>query len=462
MSEIVEKADRSNNRVIMAACAMMFIISLDFTIANVALPAIRDEMNVPTNMLGLALIAYSLPFATLMLSAGALTDRFGPVEVCTSGLIILGLGSLIGTAAPSFEILLLGRFVQGVGAALCMPSSLAMLRSNVPPDRLTSSIALWTLSGSVAISAGPILSGILVQYATWRSIFAINLPIVALAALMLFPLARSVRQGSASQTASLDIMGQALFILASVLLLGGLTLLQDDAYAFPRNAALTLLFFSAVTTFAFFWHEWRTVAPVMPPQLLQKGAFQSATLVGGAVSFVSFGAVYCLGLYYGIAKEFSPLVVGWLFLPSMLATVAGTSVVAGVKKRLGSRKTVLLGIASQLIGSLLICLQPDNVAWVSASASFLGFGIGLVIPAITSNLLSSLGANLAGVASGAFSSVRQFAAALGISVLGLLISGNATAMVADLQRVSAVCAALLAAVLLHSAINRSPKTEKRS
>jgi DHA2 family methylenomycin A resistance protein-like MFS transporter len=170
----------SARRTIASACVLMFLISLDVTIINVALPTIQHALTVPAGSLGWAVVAYTLPFAALMLSGGALSDRFGAARVFMSGVVIFGIGSLIDAAAPNFPLLLLGRVVQGVGAALCMPSALAVLRSSVPPQQLGRAIALWTFSGSVAISAGPIMSGALVQFWTWRSIFLINIPIVAL------------------------------------------------------------------------------------------------------------------------------------------------------------------------------------------------------------------------------------------------------------------------------------------
>ncbi len=441
------QVEASSHRVITSACALMFLISLDVTVVNVALPAIQDTLTVPIRSLSLTLVAYALPFATLMLSAGALSDRFGPAKACMSGVLILGVGSLIGAAAPNFAVLVLGRVVQGGGAALCMPSSLAVLRSNVPSHQLTQAIALWGFCGSVAIAAGPLLSGFLVQYTTWRSVFIINIPVVALAAWLLLPVARVVRQTPISQKTSVDVIGQALFVASSTLLVGGLILLGGEVYAVPRQIPVVMLILSVVGAVAFFLYERRAANPVIPPSLIEHRVFQSAVMVGGSISFVSFGIVYCLGLYYDVAHKFSPLMVGALYLPSMLATGAATMVVERVRRALGARMTTAAGIASQLIGSFLIALLPDNVGWVSANAVFLGFGVGLVVPVITASLLAAVDANLSGVASGAFSSIRQLAAAIGIAVLGLLVQGAGSSIQVDLRSIAALCASLLAIVL---------------
>lgn len=457
----VNKVEASSHRVIASACILMFLISLDVTVVNVALPAIQDALNVPISSLSLTVVAYTLPFATLMLSAGALSDRFGPARVYMSGMVILGIGSLIGAAAPHFAVLVLGRVVQGIGAALCMPSSLAVLRSSVPSHQLGQAIAIWGFSGSVAIAVGPILSGVLVQYTTWQSVFIINIPVVALAAWLILPVVQSVRQVSPAPKQSVDVIGQALFIVSSTLLGGGLTLLRDQVHDVHRQVSVVLLTLSVVGTVAFFLYVRRAPNPVIPASLMKHKVFQSAAMVGGSISFVNFGLVYCLSLYYGIVHEFTPLAVGALYLPMMLATGAAATVVVRVRQALGDRMTVTVGIALQLTGSILISLQPDHVGWVSANAAFLGFGVGLVIPSITAGLLATVDANLSGVASGAFSSIRQFAAAIGIAVLGLLVQGAGSSIQVDLRSIGALCTAVLAIVLgTYLALQRDKNIDK--
>ena len=447
METQINEVDLSSRRVIASACILMFLISLDVTVVNVALPTIQDALSVPIGSLGIAVVAYTLPFATLLLSAGALSDRFGAAKVYLSGVVILGIGSLIGAAAPHFTVLLLGRVVQGIGAALCMPSSLAVLRSGIPSYQMGQAIALWGFSGSATIAAGPIFSGVLVQYTTWQSVFMINVPVVALAAWLILPLAQGARQVPPGPKMSVDIIGQALFIVSATLLVGGLTLISEQVGTAQRQVPGVMVTLAVVGTIAFLLQERRATNPVMPASLMQHKVFQSAVIVGGSVSFVNFGLVYCLSLYYGIVHEFSPLMVGVLYLPMMLATGAATIVVERIRRAIGDRKTVALGLASQVTGAILISLQPDQVGGVSANAAFLGFGVGLVIPPITAGLLGSVDANLTGVASGAFSSIRQFAAAIGIVVLGLLIQRSGASIEVDLRSIGIICAAVLTIVL---------------
>lgn len=434
----------SDNRVVASACILMFVISLDVTVVNVALPTIQGVLNVPIGSLGFAVVAYTLPFATLMLSAGALSDRFGAEKAYLSGVVILGIGSLIGAAAPDFTILLLGRVIQGIGAALCMPASLTVLRSTVPSQKMGQAIALWGFSGSAAIAAGPILSGLLVQYTTWRSVFLINIPFIVLAVWFVLPLADFVKQTSPAPKKRIDIIGQALFIVSATLLVGGLTLISEPVDTAQGQIPAIMLGLAILGTATLLLQQRRATHPVMPTTLLKHKVFQSAVMVGGSVSFVNFGIVYCLSIYYGIVHEFGPLVVGALYLPMMLATGAATLVVERIRRALGDRKTVTFGLGSQFIGAVLISLQPGLVGWVSANAAFLGFGVGLVIPPITSRLLNSVDVELTGVASGAFSSIRQFAAAIGIVVLGLQVHGAGALAEVDLRSIAIICATVLA------------------
>jgi len=283
METQINEVDLSSRRVIASACILMFLISLDVTVVNVALPTIQDALSVPIGSLGIAVVAYTLPFATLLLSAGALSDRFGAAKVYLSGVVILGIGSLIGAAAPHFTVLLLGRVVQGIGAALCMPSSLAVLRSGIPSYQMGQAIALWGFSGSATIAAGPIFSGVLVQYTTWQSVFMINVPVVALAAWLILPLAQGARQVPPGPKMSVDIIGQALFIVSATLLVGGLTLISEQVGTAQRQVPGVMVTLAVVGTIAFLLQERRATNPVMPASLMQHKVFQSAVIVGGSV-----------------------------------------------------------------------------------------------------------------------------------------------------------------------------------
>jgi MFS transporter, DHA2 family, methylenomycin A resistance protein len=444
----VDGATRTlSRRTIASACVLIFLISLDVTIINVALPTIQRELVVPAGLLGWVSVAYTLPFATLMLPGGALSDRFGAARVFLGGVAVFGIGSMIDAAAPNFAFLLIGRVIQGIGAALCMPSGLAVLRSSVPPRRLGQATALWTFSSSLAISTGPIMSGALVQFWTWRGVFLINIPIVALAMYLIIPKSRTTEQRSVTLERPADLAGQALYAASFSLLIGGLFFLRNESGDFQFKVPAAFLTLSICGLVTFFWHERQTAAPVVPISLMTNKGFQSAAIVGGSISLVNFGLVYCLGLYYGSMQGSGPLTAGVLFLPMMVACGVSTSVVERIRRAIGDRMTVTFGLGAQLAGSILICLHPGSVGWVSANAAFFGFGVGLALPPVTAGLLAAVDSTISGVASGAFSSIRQFASSIGVAVLGLLARGSDKSVHVDLRSASAICAAVLVIAL---------------
>jgi MFS transporter, DHA2 family, methylenomycin A resistance protein len=449
-------------RVVAAACLVSFLISLDVTIVNVALPTIQDKLSVPTEALGWALEAYVIPFATLMLSGGVLSDRFGSAPVFVAGVAIFGLGSSIAAAAPDFALLAFGRVVQGVGAATCMPSALAVLRACVPTRQLGKAVALWTFTATVAISAGPILGGVLVQFATWRSIFAINIPIVLLAAGLL---RRQVRESGGRPPVSgraPDVLGQTLYVVSSSLLVGGLILFRGGVDAARWLVPAVLLLLAVAGLYAFYRSERRAADPVLPAALMSNGAFQSAAIIGVSISVVNFGLTYCLGLYYGGVHGFSALRTGVFFLPTMLACGVSTLFVERIRKAVGDRTTVVAGLALELAGAVLIGVKPDDAGWIALSTILIGLGNGVVIPPVTTDLLRAVDGRTAGVASGAFSSLRQFGSALGVAVLGFMVQGAGTSVRVDLRAISAVCASVLVvafATYLLSTVSRTPTTD---
>ncbi|MCM3884564.1 MFS transporter [Frankia sp. R82] len=437
----------SGYRSLASVCILSFVIGIDVTIVNVALPRIQDAFAVSTGSLGWVAVAYSLTFATLMLSGGAWSDRFGHARVFMYGILVFGAGSLIDVVAPNFWLLVLGRAVQGFGAAMCTPAGLAVLRSSVPPQQLGRAMALWTFSQSVAVSAGPILSGALVQFLTWRSVFMINIVAVVPIIWLALPDVRNKTSEAPATRRKWDAYGQALYAVSSGLFVGSFIVLRHPSGGLEWSLLAALPAVSIAGLYAFFRHEQRFVDPVLPASLPTNKEFQSAVIIGGFIVFVNFGLVYCLGLYYGVDHGFTPLRAGIMFLPMMLACAVSTSLVERIRHAIGTRATIAAGIASNLVGSVFICVRPDSVGWVVANAVFLGFGVGLAIPPLGARLLGSVDVKISGVAGGMLSSTRNFAIALGVAILGIMVQGSTTSVHVELRAISAVCALIMLVAL---------------
>ena len=448
--------EASAYRAVASTCILMFLTSLDVTIVNVGLPAIEHGLSVPTRSLGWIVEAYSIPFATLMLSGGALSDRIGSARAFMTGIVGFGIGSVINALAPVFLVLALGRLVQGISAAICVPSALALLRSRVPMQKLGRAVAQWAFSGSIAISLGPILGGALIQYATWRSVFLINIPIVALAVALVLPDLSSSR--SPAEPRAADVAGQTLYVASSGLLVGSLLMMNGKTGTARWGVPMVLLALGVIGFVVFYWSERKAANPVLPPFLMKTRAFESAALVGGSVNVVNFGLLFCLGLYYGGTHGYSAVKSGILFLPMMVCTGLSTIVVERIRGALGDRVTVIGGLGLELLGAILIGSRPGSAAWVSASTAFIGLGVGLVIPPITTGLLRSVDPQLSGVASGAFSSIRQLGSALGVAVLGLLVHGAGASVRVELRPISLVCGVLLMVALATYTVSSAVRT----
>lgn len=440
-------------RTIASACIVIFLIGTDVTIVNVALPAIQSDLFIPTGSLSLVVVAYIVPFATLMVSAGALSDRLGATGVYLMGMAIFAIASIAIATSPTYEFALAGRFIQGAGAALCLPSSLSILRVTVPKEKLGKAIALWGLSASIAVSTGPLIGGLIVQYFSWRSLFILNFPIVLLAVWLILKTASP----RLSKTVSMDLLGQFIYIASCSLFIIGFMLQRDNIGFLDSSDSIYLLFGSALGFIAFYLCERTVLNPIIPISLAKVKIFQSSIIVAGAISFANFGLVYCLGVYYGIVHGYEPLYVGLLYLPIMIATATSTSIVERVREKLGDRITVSAGLILQLIGSVLIVIYPSNVTWICGSSTFFGLGFGFVLTPILSNLLVSLEPGIAGVASGVFNSVRQFLGAFGIAFLCLFIYDEVEYVTVNLRAVGISCAAVFIGALVVYLLNSVSK-----
>ncbi|GAB1815587.1 MFS transporter [Mycobacterium sp. MUNTM1] len=438
----------------------MLLTSLDVTIVNVALPTIRNNLAVEAHSLGWMVVGYTIPFATLMLSGGAITDRVGPERAFLLGIMIFGLGSLGCAAAGNLTTLVAARVSQGIGAAICTPSALAVLRSNVPASQLGRAVAYWAFSGAIAISAGPLLGGVLIEAFGWRSIFLLNLPIVITAAMLTLPQAR--RPSAMKNTGRTDTLGQLIYAGSSIVVVAGTNLLQHDRGSTVSIVAPAVAV-AAVCGFALFYVvEARASNPVLPPALFRSRVFQSAVIVGASVNAVNFGLLYCLGLFYGGNHGLSALHSGLLFLPMMLATGVSTTVVEPIRSMVGDHITVVAGLLLELMGAVLIAAGTDTVVWVSIWTVPMGFGVGLVIPPITTRLLNSVDPAESGTASGAFSSLRQLGSAVGVAAFGLGVRESGTSLHVDIRSISATCTGLIAISVLTYLITARSATNDRS
>ena len=319
-----------------AAVLGFFVITLDATIVNVALPSIRSGLGGGITGLQWVVDGYTLMFAALLLSAGALSDRVGAKRAFGGGLLIFAGASVICGVAPSLAVLVAARFLQGVGAAVVMPASMALVRHAYDdPAARGRAVAVWAMGGAVAAAAGPVLGGLL-SLASWRLIFWVNVPVVAVTLALL---ARTRR--SPHHVVPFDWTGQVLTIAA----MGALTFGAIDAgpHGLTSARVVTALAVAVLAGGAFVLVQARGTHPMVPLSLFRSATVNVAVVIGFVFMVGFYGLPFLFSLYFQTVRGLSPLAAGVAFLPMMLLSAAVTPFTARIVERVGPRVPVVAG-----------------------------------------------------------------------------------------------------------------------
>jgi MFS transporter, DHA2 family, methylenomycin A resistance protein len=431
-----ETADDSGKRgetrarlTLVAAVLGFFIVALDASIVNIALPAMRGSLG--GGMAGSQWVVdgYTLMFAALLLSAGALTDRAGALRSFRIGLVVFALASAICGLTPNLELLVAARFVQGTSAALLMPSSMALVSHAYPePARRVRAMAMWTMGGGLATLAGPLLGGLL-TLASWRLIFFVNVPAVVVALALVtrrFAGPVAVAPAPAGRTpASFDWIGQ----LTAVVAMSGVTFaaIETGSQGFTAPAVLISFAIAIMALAGFFTSQARGKHPMMPPSLLKSRAVPVAAGVGFAFVVGYYGLPFVMSLYLQEVRGLSPLAAGAVFLPMMITGVIGIPFTARAAKRVGASLLITAGLGAMAIGLILLAVVPGAPVWVLAVVMiFAGLAGPTVTGPMTGLLLNAVPQHQAGTASGVYNTSRQVGGALAVAVFGAMLASRGT------------------------------------
>ncbi|WP_230414539.1 MFS transporter [Collimonas silvisoli] len=410
-----------------AASSFAFVIvQLDITIVNVALPQIGADLNARVSALQWVVDAYTLGFAVFLLSAGALGDKFGSKRLFLAGFLLFALASIACGLAPNAGFLNIARAIQGIGAALLVPSSLAILNRACAHDKklLARAIGLWTAAGGVSIAAGPVLGGLLLATAGWRSIFWVNIPICLLGFLLTLRVVPAI--AAKQHTHSFDLLGQILAIFALTGLVGAVIELHPLGLWHPL--VLSGFGLALIAGTAFIMVEKKVPQPMLPLNFFHQTSFTAAVLFGVLVNFSYYGVIFVISFYLQKVQGYTSLQAGLAFLP-LTGTFIFSNLVSGwLIGRAGIRLPMVLG---GLIGAMGYGLL--GTIGIAAHASFWqmlpGFvlipaGMGLAVPAMTTSILSSVEKARAGTASAVLNTARQVGGAVGVAVFGALVSDS--------------------------------------
>ena len=395
------------------------VVQLDVTIVNTALKSIGDSLGGGVADLQWVVTAYTIAFAAFILSAGALGDRIGAKKLFMAGFAIFTAASLTCALAPTSVMLIAARAVQGLGAAVLVPNSLALLSHAYPDEKARGrAVGIWAAGASVALTAGPFVGGGLIEVAGWQSIFLVNVPI-GLAGLWLTWRYAVETAGSAAR--HLDWPGQVMAVVALGALAGAI--IEAGRLGWRDASVIAGFAFAAVAAVGFVAREWRTDRPMLPLTLFASPTFSCAAAVGLVVNIAFYGLIFVLSLYFQQAEHLSPLATGLAFVPMMGAVLPANILAARVSEAFGAPVTVSLGAIIAGLGCVALLGLRDDTSYLAVVAQLIaiGGGLGLLVPPLTSTLLGSVAKQRSGIAAGVLNATRQTGSVLGVSLFGALI-----------------------------------------
>ncbi|MEK2490868.1 MFS transporter [Kitasatospora purpeofusca] len=433
---------------VLAVCALsLFLVGLDTTIVNVGLPAIGHGLGVGTRDLEWIVDAYTVVLASLLISAGALADRFGRRRVFQCGLVVFGLASLVCALAPSAGALVAARALQGVGASMLSPVALAIVVNAMPdPRERARAIGVWASVFGLSMATGPVTGGALVSALGWRSVFWVNVPVVLAAVLLSI---RFVPESRASRARRPDLPGQLLLTVAVCATVA--VLIEGPRMGWGSPWALAGYAAAAAATTGFVLAERGRAEPLMDLGLFRRPAFSTAAL-GAVAVFVALTVTLLLTTFQlQHARGWTPLAAGLASLPMALGATVCAPLSGVLVGRGGPRRPLLLAAWSTTAGGALLLVRAFLVddaphgadGGLSGAADLpglllalllLGVGFGFANAPITNTAVGGLPADRAGVAGAITSTARQLGSAVGIAIAGGLVAGAAPAGLAAASR----------------------------
>lgn len=430
---------------ILAAGTAFFMIVLDTSIVNLALPRIGQAFHADLTTLQWLVDGYALVFASLLLTAGSLGDRYDAKRVFIAGLVVFSVASAACGLAPGIASLQGARVLQGIGAAMLLPNSLAALNHTArDPQRRTAAVSAWASAGALGIALGPVLGGVLVQFLDWRSIFLVNVP-VGLIGVWLSR--RHIARGPAASRSALDPLGQVLAVATLAALTYWLIVVGR---AHSLDAATTALGCGCVLLgVAFAVAEARQREPMLPLDLLRRPTMGLVALVGLSHNVGVYGLIFVLSLSFQQLRAMSPLAAGLLFVPLTLSLAIGTRLGAVLLRSSGPLKPLMGGHAAAAAGAaLLAAIGLDHGPAVTAlPLCLIGAGAGVTTPSMSLMALDAVERARSGLASGILNSARQTGGVIGVALLGALLGEPATWSGALHAEVAAAVALGIASVI---------------
>ncbi len=411
------------------ACLAQFMVILDVSVVNVALPAIREALGFSEDGLQWVVNAYTITFAGFLLLGGRLADLLGRRRVFVTGLVLFALSSLAGGLANSQSVLIIARLVQGLGGAIIAPASLSIITTTfTEPAERNRAVGIWGAMGGAGGAAGVLLGGILTDLLSWRWILFINIPIGLIAAAVA---ARMLTESfNPKATRHFDLPGALSATIGLSLLVFGIV--RTDTTGWGDASTLALIITGAVILGGFLINEGRFAkAPLMPLRLFRSRSLSTANTIIMLVGGATFAMWFFFSLYLQQVRDYSPLHAGVIFLPMTLAIVACSVLVSRITIRFGAKRLLIFGMALLTAGlALFATIGPHSSYFGGMLAPSLLTSLAIPFAFIPSTITATSGVapQEAGIASGIVNASRLFGGALGLAILATIATSHSAGL----------------------------------
>ena len=404
-----------------AMCFALFMIMLDNTVVNVALPSIQRDLDASISGLEWTVNGYTLSFAVLLATGGRLGDIFGRRRMFLLGVIIFALSSATAGLAQNSTDLVISRVVQGVGAALMMPATLSIVTHAFPPQERGKAMGTWAGVSGLALAVGPVVGGLLTEHVSWRAIFYLNIPVAVGAVLAALFAVRESRDSTVGR--EVDFAGVAVLTGSLTALI--LALVEGNAWGWGSTEIVALLVGAGIGLVAFVAIELRVKVPMVEFRFFADRNFLGAVVVALIISFAMLGVFFFLALYMQDILHYSPLEAGVRFLPSTLMIVALAPIAGRMADRFGPRWLIVAGLLTLTASLYSFTGIAVDSSYLDLLPGFmlLGIGIAITMSPMTSAAMNAVAVEKAGIASGVLSMFRMVGGSLGVAITGAIFQG---------------------------------------
>jgi EmrB/QacA subfamily drug resistance transporter len=403
-----------------ALCLSLLIIVMDNTILNVAIPSLMVDLGATNSQIQWIVDSYVLVFAGLLLTTGSLSDRFGRKGALQIGIVLFAFGSAAAAMSTTANQLIATRAFMGIGGALIMPATLSIL-TNVfrDPRERGRAIAIWAGFSGLGVAIGPMTGGFLLEHFSWHSVFWINIPI-GIAALALG--VRYVPTSRDSKQRPLDPVGAVLSMLALASLLFGI--IEGPAKGWSHDTVLIAFAVAVLTGVGFVVWELHTEHPMLQMTVFKNARFTAASMTITLTFFALFGSLFLMTQYWQLVHGYSPLQAGVRLLPHAATMMIVAPLSARLVERAGTKRVVLTGLTLIAIGLLALSTIAPDTPYIVVISYFvvMASGMGMTMAPATESVMGSLPRDMAGVGSAINDTTRQVGGALGVAIIGSVVS----------------------------------------